>query len=126
MSYLDKAGLTRLWAHILEKFKTVENKIPKIDNSLSTTGMAADAKAVGDALANIDVQDEIYIGSGEMPEGYVFQINPEGEAISGGSAEGAVLYTTQTLTEAQKAQARNNIGAASIEYINETILGGEW
>ena len=54
MSYLDKAGLTRLWAHILEKFKTVENKIPKIDNSLSTTGMAADAKAVGEAIASIN------------------------------------------------------------------------
>lgn len=32
----------------------------------------------------------------------------------GGPAEGAVLYTQQTLTEAQKAQARANIGAAAV------------
>lgn len=31
-----------------------------------------------------------------------------------GSAEGAVLYTAQTLTDAQKTQARTNIGAAAI------------
>ena len=31
----------------------------------------------------------------------------------GGSAEGAVLYTEQTLTEEQKAQARENIGAVA-------------
>lgn len=33
--------------------------------------------------------------------------------VGGGSAEGAVLYTPQTLTEEQKAQARTNIGAAA-------------
>jgi hypothetical protein len=52
----------------------------------------------------------------------------------GGSAEGAVLYTEQTLTPEQKAQARENIGAVDAEYvrtatqsyIDEAILGGEW
>lgn len=34
---------------------------------------------------------------------------------TGGTAEGAVLYTEQTLTDEEKAQARANIGAASNE-----------
>ena len=36
----------------------------------------------------------------------------------GGSADGAVLYTEQTLTEEQKAQARENIGAASADDVS--------
>jgi hypothetical protein len=42
----------------------------------------------------------------------------------GGSAEGAVLYTEQTLTEEQKMQARTNIGAVSAEDV-EAIINGE-
>lgn len=38
----------------------------------------------------------------------------------GGSAEGAVLYTEQSLTDAQKAQARANIGAGSVATVNGT------
>lgn len=44
-------------------------------------------------------------------------------AENGGSVEGAVLYTEQTLTDIQKEQALNNIGAASaseLEQITET------
>lgn len=48
---------------------------------------------------------EIYVGSGDMPEGYVIQIDPDGE-----DAFPAVSYKAQTLTEEQKAQARENIG----------------
>ena len=52
----------------------------------------------------------------------------------GGSVGSAVLYTRQTLMDAQKAQARENIGAVDAEYvrtttqayIDEAILGGEW
>ena len=111
MSYLDKAGLTRLWAHILEKFKTVENKIPEVDNTLSTTGMAADAKAVGDALANIDVQDEIYIGSGEFPEGYTVQIDPTGEV-----EENITVDNTVTVGSTNAVSS-----AAVIAYIEERL-----
>lgn len=73
----------------------------------------------------------VYVGSGDMPDGYNIQIDPEGSGveslvlsvngiepdgngnveIGGVSVEGAVLYTPQTLTEEQKAQARANIGA---------------
>lgn len=33
----------------------------------------------------------------------------------------AVLYTTQTLTEEQQEQARDNIGAASVDYVDELM-----
>lgn len=56
MAFLDKNGLEKLWAHIVSKFATKEE------------------------LQDIDVQDEIYIGDGELPEGYTLQINPEGDA----------------------------------------------
>ena len=44
----------------------------------------------------------------------------------GGGSANAVLYTSQTLTEAQQAQARANIGAVSIEEIGTvfTLKGG--
>lgn len=41
---------------------------------------------------------------------------------SGGSVEGAVLYTEQELTEEQKAQARKNIGAVSKEEAEQIII----
>lgn len=45
----------------------------------------------------------------------------DGKNGSGGGTGGAdaVLYTTQTLTDAQKAQARDNIGAASAEAVGQ-------
>lgn len=56
----------------------------------------------------------VYVGSGEMPDGYNVQIDPNGESDT-------ELLTTdpQTLTEAQKAQALNNIGAASAEGVEQ-------
>lgn len=47
--------------------------------------------------------------------------NAEGEPISGTMPITTVLYTEQTLTDAQKAQARNNIGAIQKEYINNLL-----
>lgn len=41
------------------------------------------------------------------------------EIETGGAAEGAVLYTEQDLTDEQKAQARANIGAASVQDIGD-------
>lgn len=45
------------------------------------------------------------------------------ENSNGGSVEGAVLYTEQTLTDDQKTQARENIGAISIEEVEAMING---
>lgn len=54
-------------------------------------------------------EDELYLVGG----------NEDIDDNSGTStAEPAVLYTAQELTEEQKAQARANIGAVSIEYMN--------
>lgn len=49
----------------------------------------------------------IFLGSGDMPEGYNIQIDPNGEPFE----LNAVTYTPQTLTPKQQAQARENIGA---------------
>lgn len=45
-------------------------------------------------------------------------VDPVARENGGGSAEGAVLYTEQTLPEEQQAQARENIGAASVGSID--------
>lgn len=53
----------------------------------------------------------------DAPDGTLWvDLDAEGAegSASGGFIEGAVLYTEQYLTEAQKAQARQNIGAAAI------------
>lgn len=44
-------------------------------------------------------------------------------ANAGGSAEGTVLYTVQTLTDEQKAQARANIGAIGTDSFDVTFGG---
>jgi hypothetical protein len=51
----------------------------------------------------------VYVGPGDMPEDCNVQIDPTGDAISGSF----VLCTEQTLTDEQKAQARENIEAVS-------------
>lgn len=47
------------------------------------------------------------------------------KAPSGGGSADAVLYTPQTLTDAQKKQARDNIDAASDFVVNATSVSGE-
>lgn len=59
MAFLEEKGLERLWAHTVNK--------------------------INETVAEIDVQDEIYIGEGEMPEGYTLQINPAASAMRAAS-----------------------------------------
>lgn len=74
----------------------------EVDSTLTQTGKAADAKAVGDAISNLNT----LVGDTSVSD----QIT---EALEGS----AVLYNVeQSLTEEQKLQARNNIG------IGETIV----
>ena len=54
MAFLNEKGVERLWEHTVNK--------------------------INETVAEIDVQDEIYIGEGELPEGYTLQIDPEGDA----------------------------------------------
>lgn len=49
---------------------------------------------------------------------------PKGEPGKDGSAEGAVLYTKQELTDEQKVQARENIGAAGKNVIDDMTIDG--
>ena len=66
-----------------KKADFIKNKpdIPVIDITLKQAGKAADAKAVGDALANLPSGNGgIYVGSGDMPDGYNVQIDPSGNA----------------------------------------------
>ena len=63
----------------------------------------------------------------EFPEGANTIIEANGEikrcpSSGGGGSAGAVLYTAQTLTDEQKKQARENIGAAIADFVvNGTI-----
>lgn len=59
----------------------------------------------------------------EAKENLVAAIN-EADASGGGSSD-AVLYTPQTLTDAQKKQARENIDAASIDFVITGTVTGE-
>ena len=55
-----------------------------------------------------DIQDAIIALQEEVEQG-------------GGSAAEAVLYTAQTLTDEQKATARDNIGAATVDEVLEAL-----
>ena len=116
-----------------------------IDDTLAIAGQAADAKAVGDALADkvdaesimesvqitwngvqSDNQGIILADADDLPvdgndsvkdvlDAHGEAIDELGEAIEGlsGTVDDAVLVTAQELTDAQKTQARTNIGAVA-------------
>lgn len=86
MAFLEEKGVERLWQHTINK--------------------------INEAVSDLDVQDEIYIGTGELPEGYTLQINPEGDA--------AVLATipspsTDKAGQVIKVQADGTYGLAEDE-----------
>ena len=87
-----------------------------------------------------EVYMDIYTVAGvfRLHESGTFEKIAEPESGGGGSTDGAVLYTKQTLTAAQQTQARANIGAAdsatigdisaaldSIIAMQEELIGGE-
>ena len=53
-------------------------------------------------------------------EQVTYELHPEWDKIEN-KPEDFILYTPQELTEAQKVQARTNIGAVSKAYLGETI-----
>lgn len=61
-------------------------------------------------------EKEVYVGSGEMPEGYTIQIDPDGDEVYP-----SVVYTPQALSEEQKSQARQNIGATSQDDVRHVV-----
>lgn len=76
-------------------------------NASATRAATSESNATASANEAKGYRDEVAEMLERMPEG--------------GTAEGAVLYTAQTLTEAQKAQARANIGA--MEAITPQMFG---
>ena len=111
MAFLDKAGLQKLWSNIVANFATKAE------------------------LADIDVQDEIYIGSGEMPKGYVFQINPEGEVTlpgvtvdsvvtpNGGNAVSGAAVANYAMPKTAIIATTTDPGAGSTStYPNGTVI----
>lgn len=118
IKFLDANGLRILWDKIsmrdypnnatltavinaIDATKADKENVPEVDATLSVTGAAADAKAVGEAISTIegtpgpqgpqgekgdpgqdgkDGVSGVYVGSGEIPAGYNVQIDPTGEA----------------------------------------------
>lgn len=83
MNFLDELGLEELWRHILSK---IGGKVDKSD------------------YAPVDKTDSMTLPVGKSADGKLWTA-PSGAAD-------AVLYTVQSLTDAQQAQARENITAA--------------
>ena len=60
-----------------------------------------------------------------MAEEFLPNIPADKLPAGGGGSDDAVLYTPQTLTDAQKQQARQNVDAASDFVVNATSVSGE-
>lgn len=68
----------------------------------------------GSARTIIDLTEDT-VEPEALAEGYTAH-DPSGQKITGKMPTTTVLYTEQTLTEEQKAQARENIGVSNISY----------
>ena len=99
---------------------SVRNRPKPADYIYTETEVWTAEKAVADALA-----EQLPTMRSELTDYIDEQLEDIGGG-GGGSAEGAVLYTKQTLTPEQQTQARENIGAADASVIGdiETALDG--
>lgn len=71
-------------------------------------------------LDNTEYKVAIYADERVSASQNVISSGGNGE-VGGDSVSDAVLYTPQTLTEEQKTQARDNIGACDKEYVDDAI-----
>lgn len=95
MTHWDRRELNKLVAESPEEYK---KKFPEPFSAMIPEDASSENKLATEAYVN--------------------------EHSGGGSGSDAVKYTTQSLTDLQKAQARTNIGAAS-EAAFATALGGK-
>ena len=110
MAFLGEKGVERLWQHTVNK--------------------------INEAVSDLDVQDEIYIGDGELPEGYTLQINPEGYVVevsasnvTEGEFAGRVQANSTATANLTTAQVRNVVmtttdpgEGATVNYPNGTVI----
>lgn len=96
-------------------FATLKDEVESLSNLVGDTSVSLQiSQYIEDSGNKIYKQNDEPI---DAPDGTLWvDLDAEGMegSVSGGSIEGAVLYTEQYLTESQKAQARQNIGAAAV------------
>lgn len=96
-------------------FATLKDEVESLSNLVGDTSVSLQiSQYIEDSGNKIYKQNDEPI---DAPDGTLWvDLDAEGMegSVSGGSIEGAVLYTEQYLTESQKAQARHNIGAAAV------------
>lgn len=127
--FLDENGLKILWNQIsmhdypnnaaltsvinaIDANKADKADIPRIDTTLSAAGAAADAKAVGEAIENIELtpgpkgDSGVYVGT-YMPtdESVNVWINPNGESIDVPLSGGNTSICNFTITTEQDVNA---------------------
>lgn len=92
-----------------ERFVAVGGKVVKANGKAVTIDILA---ATSDAFGGVKADPASETDTQPV------RIGTDGKLVtaSGGGAEGAVLYTTQELTDAQKATARSNIGVATPDW----------
>jgi hypothetical protein len=92
MAFLDLAGVARF----LEKLK---------GRFVSVDAQSLTAEQQEQARLNIGAAPEVYVGSGDMPEGYVLQIDPDGETNVYSKEECDSLFLTKEEFQKQLADA---------------------
>jgi hypothetical protein len=94
------------------------NAVAKIDESgLAVTAVNTKNVSINgtDVQQELDKKASLYIGSGEMPEGYDIQIDPDSEALIVPIESGGTGATTA-------AAARENLGVAPAPVISQTDI----
>jgi len=119
------AAFERMWQHVLTKFnnyvptEVIDNHIENKDNPHAVTAEQVGAYTIDEVDAKVASLEVV----ADTDDGGIllFNTNMSTDASGNVGSAHAVLYTTQTLTEKQKAQARENIGAATLEEILAAI-----
>jgi hypothetical protein len=111
--YPNNAALTSV-INAIDANKADKTDIPSIDTTLSAAGAAADAKAVGQAIENIELtpgpkgDSGVYVGaSAPTDESVNVWINPNGKAIdmpTGGATDYRLIYQI-TIDETNQASS---------------------